>query len=94
MRLRSKFETGAVRPIDEEPHVGGSFTDDHRVSVGEVSPVDVDREIACGEAGERTHHAALKRIAWSARADCFTDGERKQLTYAQRRGKRECRGAA
>lgn len=94
-RLLLELETGAPPPVDKEPNVDGSLAYNDRVYIGKMPAVDVDSEIAGGEAGESAHHAALKLIVRRTRAYSFSNGERNEFANAQRRshrkGHRACR---
>ena len=80
--------------IEEEPHVGGSFTDDDIVGIYKASAVHVYGEIAGGEPGERAMDAPRELVVRSARAKGFAHGVCEQVANSQWRGERKGARAA
>lgn len=77
----------------KEANVGDPFANDDILAGTKRSTIDVDHEIAGGEPCQRTRDATLKFVVRCAHADRFPNGEREQVTDANRRGKRERRRA-
>ena len=77
-----------------KPNIGRAFADDDRLGIGETAAVDVDDEIACGEARQRALDAAREFIVRCTRAERFANGEDQQIADAQRRCEREGARAA
>jgi hypothetical protein len=77
-----------------EADVCGPLADDDCFGVGETAAIDVDREIAGRQPGERAANAARELIVRRPRADCFANGEGEKVANAQRRGERKRTRAA
>ena len=93
-RVLSAMERRAASLAEEKSDVRGAFADNDRFGVGESASVDVDNEIACGQARERPMNAARKLIVRRARADRFADRKRQEIAHAQRRRERKGTRAA
>jgi hypothetical protein len=78
-----------VPAVEEEANVRYAVAHHDLLGIGKTAPVDLNAEVAGGEAGKRSADAAREFVAWRARTDRFAYGERDQVAYSHGRDQSE-----